>query len=131
MSIIQQIEQNLKWLSQNVNSQDVSAKLQKVEELSHNCYYLSDLVGEAHEAKNDAEVLYKTSVDSYVANAEGSQSRAEVKAKELYKDSFIAWKKAENIYKKYQLKLSAAGVVIEQVRQTCSYLKQEKRYESQ
>lgn len=103
---------------------------EKTLELSVQSYYLAALVADWHESSNNAEFYYKRAVEGDVANNQGPISRAEYQAKHRFANLNEDYRSAENTYKRLQLALAQCNVVIEQARQTISYLKTEKKYET-
>lgn len=121
--MIANIDNNIRELKALINSPDLTAKLALVEELAQNCYYLSAMVADAHEAMLTSEFLYKSAVTGEVAVATGGVSKAEAKAKHQYKSLYENMIRADAAYTRYNLLLRAANTVIDQTRQSISYLK--------
>jgi hypothetical protein len=125
MKIFEDIRKDIEELKNLVNSNDLVTKLQVTERLAINCYYLSSVVADNYEESSNAEYFYKSSLSSAIANSNEGVAKSEAKAKVEFTDLHKDWVTADSLYKRSVLLLNAANVVIEQARQSISYLKQE------
>lgn len=107
------------------NSQDLVGKLEVTERLAILSYRLAHEVGEAHGNKNMAEFRYKSALSKYEATTDGAVSKNAVKAKHENRELYRNFIEAENVYRSMSLILAQTNVVIEQARQSISYLKKE------
>lgn len=122
MTVLEEVENIISELD---GSQDLVGKMDAVERLAILSYHLAHETANAHEDKNRAEFRYKSALTKYEATAQGSAAKNAVNAKheniELYKN----FMEAESVYRRMTLILAQTNVVIEQVRQSISYLKKE------
>lgn len=130
MMILTEIQKSIEWLKANISTNDVIGKSQEVDRLALNSYYLATLVADWHEKMNTSEFLYKSAIASFVHNSTLAVAKADAAAKLQYKDMWEEMIKNENMYKRLQLTLAQANVVIEQGRQSIATLKQERRFEN-
>jgi hypothetical protein len=128
--ILDEIMTDINWLRDNNTSNDLIGKLQTTDSLANKTYHLAYLVAEAYEKRNTAEYFYKTGVTSYIASATGAVGKAENEAKDKYKGLYKQYIDADSEHRKLSLLLSQATIVIEQSRQSNSYLKKEYNYET-
>lgn len=119
---------DINFLKENNTSQNVSEKVQAVERLATNSYYLATMVADAYEEKNSTEYMWKSSVNSAVVMKGGAVGKAEIEAKDAYKDLYKKHLEADSKYRRMSLLLAQTNVIIEQTRQSISYLKQEMRH---
>jgi hypothetical protein len=127
MPITEEIQQTIEWFKKNLTSNDIVGKLQQAESLALNSYYLATLVADVNEQRNNLEYMYKTSLVSHQIQSKAGVSRSEIEAKEQYKALYKEYVEADNLYKRYSLLLHATENIINQVRQSNSYLKNEQR----
>lgn len=130
MNILTEINKSIEWLKSNISSNDLLGKSQEVDRLALNSYYLATLVADWHEKMNTSEFMYKSAIASFVHNSTLAVAKADAAAKLQYKDMWEELVKNENMYKRLQLTLAQANVVIEQGRQSIATLKQERRFEN-
>lgn len=130
MQILTEINKSIEWLKANITSSDLLGKSQEVDRLALNSYYLATLVADWHEKMNTSEYMYKSSIASFISSSDLSVAKADAAAKIAYKDMWSELVKNENMYKRLQLALAQANVIIEQGRQSISTLKQERRFEN-
>lgn len=130
MQILTEINKSIEWLKANITSSDLLGKSQEVDRLALNSYYLATLVADWHEKMNTSEYMYKSSIASFISSSDLSVAKADAAAKLAYKDMWGELVKNENMYKRLQLSLAQANVIIEQGRQSISTLKQERRFEN-
>jgi len=130
MNILTEITKSVEWLKANISSNDLQGKLQETERLALNSYYLASYLADWHEKMNTSEFMYKSAISSSVANSKEGVAKSEALAKLTYKEMGEELIKNENTYKRLQLALNQANVIIEQIRQTNSALKQERRFEN-
>lgn len=130
MQILTEINKSIEWLKANVTSSDLLGKSQEVDRLALNSYYLATLVADWHEKMNTSEYMYKSSIASFISSSDLSVAKADAAAKIAYKDMWGQLVANENMYKRLQLALAQANVIIEQGRQSISTLKQERRFEN-
>ncbi len=128
--ILDEIMSDINWLRDNNTSNDLIGKLQTTDSLANKTYHLAYLVAEAYEDRNTSEYFYKTAVASHVVGATGGVSKAENEAKVKYKDMHKKYLDDDSRYRKLSLLLSKATIVIEQSRQSNSYLKKEYSHEA-
>lgn len=126
--MIEEITKNIEWLKKNSSSNDLVGKLRVAEELATNSYYLATLVGDAYQEKNSTEFFWKSAVNTDVALTTGPTGKNEALAKDKYKHLYKEHLDADSKYRRLALLMSQTNTVIEQVRQTCSFLKQEYRH---
>lgn len=128
MELLEAINVDIQALKKLSGSNDISGRLVISERLAINSYYMASLVGEAYEEKNSAEYYWKSSVNSHVASSTGATGRAEIVAKETYKDMFKSYQDADSKYRRISLLMNQLTVLLETERQNLSYLKQEMRH---
>lgn len=122
MTVLENIESIISSMD---DSQDLVGKLQAADDLAKLSYYLAHETALAHENKNRAEFRYKSALSRYEATAEGSAAKNAVKAKHENTELYRNFMEAENVYRRMSLVLAQTNVVIEQTRQSISYLKKE------
>lgn len=123
MKILNDIQTQIDRL--NPDDQDLVSRLEVAEKLAIMSYTLSREVGDAHAAKNLAEYKYKSSLSTYEASNEGAVAKVAAKAKDFHKELYRDMIEKENLYRQLNLLLTQVNVIIEQVRQTSSFLKKE------
>lgn len=128
MQVLIDIEKLVSWFKANAGSNDLVGKLQKAEELATTTYYLATLVADANDSRNTLEYMYKTSLVSHQMQSKQGVSRSEIEAKDQYKDLYKEYVSADNLYKRYSLLLHATENIINQVRQSNSFLKTERNH---
>lgn len=115
--------------ARSLASQDLVGRIELAEKIAIKLWYLSEEVGRAHGDANTAEYFYKSAITTYEAGFQGPVTRGTILAKEDNKDLYMKMVEAQNYYKKIQLLRDAGWLVVEQLRQSCSFLKQE-QYDS-
>jgi len=129
MDINQQINKLVEELMADRATQDLDSLVENARKLSGLSLNLATAVGDYHAARNDAEYMYKTSVDSHVINnKEGAISLKEKIAKDANKEIWKMWVNAENKYVSMKLKLAQVNAILDQIRQTVAYLREEKKH---
>lgn len=129
MEINRQIQNLIDELMDDRNSQDLVGLIDKTKKLAGLSYTMATFVGDYAQAKNDAEFLYKSSVNRFIQRGTGAKNKLEVDAKIEYEELEKTWIQAENSYQKFKLKLAQINAILDQMRQTISYLKEEKKNE--
>jgi len=119
------IEQITALVGEVNNSQDLEGKMRNTEDLATLSYTLAHDVGIAHAEKNMAEFRYKSALYKYESTTEGAANKNAVRAKHENKELYRNFIEAENVYRSMSLILAQTNVVIEQARQSISYLKKE------
>lgn len=127
LNLTQQIDQLVTQLMKRKSTEDLQGLVEETHRLSGLSLLLASAVGDWHEAKSDAEYMYKTAVNQYIMNAQGAFNLREKMAKIEYSEMEKTWVKAENQYQKLKLKLGQVNAILDQCRQTISYFKEEKK----
>ena len=125
--MLEQINKTVTELKNLSGSTDLVTKLKLAEELAAESYYLSEMVAVAYENMNTAEYFWKSVISTAIAKTTGPVSKAEAVAKDTHKNLYKEYLDADSRHKKLYLLLSATNTLIEQARQSCSFLKQEYR----
>lgn len=107
------------------NSQDLVGKMEAVERLAILSFHLAHETANAHEDKNRAEFKYKSALAQYEATTDGAVAKNAVKAKHENKELYRNFMDSESVYRRMSLVLAQTNVVIEQARQSISFLKKE------
>jgi hypothetical protein len=115
--------------AKSIGATDLVGRIDLAERIAVKLWYLSEEVGNAHSASNTAEFFYKSAVTSYEASFQGAVSKGAVLARDTHKDLYHQSIDAENYYQKIRFLRDAGWLVVEQLRQSCSFLKQE-QYDS-
>jgi hypothetical protein len=125
-TILGEIRTLVEELQATAGNNDISRKVEIGERLSTYNWFLAEEIGNIHSDANTAEYRYKTDLVRRVNALDGPQGSKESRAKEelsgLHKDMVDK----QNLLKRLTLLFQQTNVVIEQNRQTVSYLKKER-----
>lgn len=133
MNIINEILADIELLKSTPGALDLQTGLEVQQRLAGNSMTLATLVADATEERNNAEYMYKTSLNSFVVNypEKLSEKKLEALAKEEYKTFYRDLVDKENLLQRLTLILRQTNINIETLRQTNSQLKVEYRREVQ
>lgn len=124
MNIIEDISLDIQR-ARTLASQDLVGRIELAEKIAVKLWYLSEEVGRAHADANTAEYFYKSALSSFESSYTGPVSKGTILAKETHKSLYKEAVDAENYYQKIKFLRDAGWLVVEQLRQSCSFLKQE------
>ena len=133
MNILNEILADIELLKSTPGALDLQTGLEVQQRLAANSMTLATMVADAAENRNNAEYMYKTSLNSYMVNYPDklSEKKLEGLAKEEYKMFYRDLVDKENIFQRLTLILRQTNINIETLRQTNSQLKVEYRREVQ
>lgn len=131
MNILNEILADIDLLKSTPGALDLQTGLEVQQRLAANSMTLATMVADAAEERNNAEYMYKTSLNSYMVNYPDklSEKKLEALAKEEYKMFYRDLVDKENILQRLTLILRQTNINIETLRQTNSQLKVEYRRE--
>lgn len=124
---IKQILQDIEVLRKLNGSNDMDQRFRAAERLSINNFYLSEIKSDAYQGMIDAEVEYENAVALDEDTFDGAVTKAKAHSKNKNKDLNVALGKAKGLYRRLDSLLNQSNTIIEQVRQSLSVLKSEKR----
>lgn len=127
MEILTQIHQDIQLVKRLNGSNDMEERYKAAERLAVNSYYLAELKSDAYDAMVEAEASYENAVAMDETNSTGPATKAKADAKNKNSSLNTELAKAKGLYKRLDSLLSQTNVVVEQLRQTLSILKTERR----
>lgn len=120
--LITLIGRQLKWLDENVKSNDVVSVDRVLDKLAMLADSFGELVSDAYALANYLEDDYKHSVAEFKKSFKGGVAKGEIEAEVQYKQKKIDWTQAKNGYKKLSMKLDRIDKILESRRQTVSVI---------
>ena len=127
MEILTQIHQDIQLVKRLNGSNDMEERYKAAERLAVNSYYLAELRSDAYDAMVEAEASYENAVAMDETNSTGPATKAKADAKNKNSGLNTELAKAKGLYRRLDSLLSQTNVVVEQLRQTLSILKTERR----
>jgi|GEM_PF-6466807 len=100
MSTLDEIEDYIKWFSNNAKSTDLTAISLTLGKMSTQCYFFSKLVSDAYDLKNEAEDEFKTVRSAFIRDYSGGVTKAQAiaEADPLVREKRLAFTKADSVY---------------------------------
>jgi hypothetical protein len=129
--VLGEIRVLIEELNQTAGNNDLSRKLEIGDKLATYNWNLAEYVGEVYGQANDLEYDYKMSVIREVNKLGGGYQAKEAIAKEKFADLYKLLTEKQNLLKRLTLLHQQTNIVIEQLRQTNSFLKQEWKQQHQ
>jgi len=123
MGTIEEVDICIKWLGDNVKSQDLVGICRCIDKLSILTVSIGHDVTTAYGLMNDLEDEYKFSFASYVSQSSLSVAKAELEAEAKFREKRTSYTQAKNGYKKLSTYLDRIDRVIESYRQLVSVSK--------
>lgn len=131
MLILGEIRVRIEELNRTAGNNDLPRKIKLGDELATYNWNLAEEVGNIHAEANDAEYEYKMAVIREVNLGTGGYQNKEAQAKAKYADLYKVMIDKQNLYKRLSLLHQQTNIVIESLRQSNSYLKQEWKQNNQ
>lgn len=125
--VLGNIFQDIQLVKTLNNSDDISERMRAAERLVTNGYYLANLKSDAYQDFVELEAEYENAVAFDETNSTGPATKAKAYAKDRNKDINIRLVKAKGLYRRLESLLNQSNAVVEQIRQTLSILKTERR----
>lgn len=125
--VLGQIFQDIQLVRTLNNSDDINERMRAAERLVTNGYYLAGLKSDAYDEFTQLETEYENAVAFDETNNTGPATKAKAYAKSKNEALNVKLAKAKGLYKRLESLLSQSNAVVEQIRQTLSILKTERR----
>jgi hypothetical protein len=125
--VLTQIHQDIQLVKRLNGSNDIEERYRAAERLAVNSYYLAGLKSDAYDAMIEAEASYDNAVAMDETNSTGPATKAKADAKNKNAKLNMDLAKSKGLHKRLDSLLSQTNVVVEQLRQTLSILKTERR----
>ena len=115
---------NLRWLEDNIKSDDIIGKSKVLDKLALLSLNFSEEVSDAYAVMNQLEDEYKIAVAKFMGDYDGSAAKGEKEAEVTYADMKRDWTTAKNVYRKLNTFLDRVDKVLDAGRQSISVIKQ-------
>jgi hypothetical protein len=123
MSTIEEVDACIKWLGDNVKSNNLVEICKCIDKLSILTVSVGHDVSTAYGLMNDLEDEYKFSFASHVSQSSLSVAKSELEAESKFREKKTFYTQAKNGYKKLSTYLDRIDRVIESYRQLVSVSK--------
>lgn len=120
--LIDLINKQIKWLDDNIKSQDILSVGKVLDKLSILAESFGEVVTDTYALMNELEDSYKHSVAEFRKNFKGGVARGEIEAEVEFAELKRDWTAAKNGYKKLSMKLDRIDKILESHRQSISVM---------
>ena len=122
--ITDEILSNLRWLENNIKSDDIIGKSKVLDKLAILSLNFSQQVTDAYSVMNELEDDYKIAIATFMRDFDGSAAKGEREAEVAHAKEKKDWTKAKNLYKGLNTFLDRIDKVLDAGRQSISVIKQ-------
>jgi hypothetical protein len=122
--IIDQIRDNIKWLEDNAESDNIMAITQIENKLQIQAGTLAGEVIKAYAVMNELEDAYKFKMAEFISTSDKSEAKARAAGEATFQKEKKDWTAAKNTYKRFDVILERIDKICDSQRQRISVVKQ-------